>query len=88
MVIRGDPGWEHTMPRFYGVVAVVDANDRLIDFSLSSLQPGGKRPFSFPQPVIYPGWGYGGGVNRSAPRFPGALFQISACKRVHFPLGV
>lgn len=37
MVIRGDPRWEHTMPRFHGVVAMVDSNDRLIDFSLSFL---------------------------------------------------
>ena len=86
MLICRDPRGKHTMPCFHGIVAMVNAKDLLFDFSLSFLSLW-KTPFSFPQPVIYPGWGYGGGVKRSTPRFPGASVSNLCLQKGTLPPG-
>ncbi len=81
MVIRGDPRGEHTMPRFHGVVAMVDSNDRPLDFSLSFLSPLRKLPLFFPPAGNIPGVGvWGRGETQCAPVLRGAVLHLTPVK--------
>ena len=89
VIVCRNPCGKHTMPCFHCVVAVVDVNNRLVDFSLSLLSSLWKTPLFFPPAGNVPGVGvWGRGRTQCAPVLRGACFKPPVCKRVHFPLGL